>query len=119
MFRKITSIILTVSFIAMASSGLIMLVGKGSALPFQMHPVHNIFAIVMLIAGIIHLILNIKPIINYLKLKSALITGTVLTVITVLLFIAGLSREMDPRMLQRFSEMGPPGHENSERMPPR
>ena len=57
--RKIISVLLTVSFFAMASSGFLMLMNKGFAFQLKMHPVHNTFGILMVLLGGIHVILNL------------------------------------------------------------
>lgn len=105
MFRKIISIALTISFVAMGSSGILMLFNEGFAFQLKMHPVHNIFAVVMIVAGLAHLCLNYKPLMAYLKLKPVWILGLVLTILMTLLYTAGLNRPMDPEMMERFNAL--------------
>jgi predicted ferric reductase len=70
MLKKTTSVLLAVSFFILAISGVIMLFDKRLADTLRMDPFHELFAIVMVITGIIHFILNFKLLISYLKIKS-------------------------------------------------
>jgi hypothetical protein len=105
MFRKIVSIALTVSFIGVASSGLLMLFVNGFAFQIRMHPVHNVFSVIMVISGATHLYLNFKPLKAYLRAKPVLIVGIVLTILLVLAYFAGIFRQLDPNIVERLNEL--------------
>lgn len=47
MFRKIVAITLAVSFVAMATSGLMMFSINKTSFTLQMHPVHKLFGLLM------------------------------------------------------------------------
>src|SRR4030042_5668449 len=65
--KRYISIMTGVSFIALATSGMMMIFIGGFEIMIRMHLVHNLFGIVMSIAGIFHIYYNFKPIKNYLK----------------------------------------------------
>jgi hypothetical protein len=69
MFKKTTSILLAVSFFILVISGVIMLFDKRLAFKFRMEPFHELFAIIVVVTGIIHFIINFKTFISYLKIK--------------------------------------------------
>ena len=58
MFRKIVATTLFVSFLAMATSGLMMFFIEKPSFTIQMHPVHKLFGMLMVLAIIAHLSLN-------------------------------------------------------------
>ena len=59
-FRKAVSITLLVSLMALASSGIMMIVLNSLEFQLQMHPVHKIFGVLLTIAGALHLYLNLR-----------------------------------------------------------
>ncbi|MHC9539127.1 MAG: DUF4405 domain-containing protein [Vulcanimicrobiota bacterium] len=71
--RKTVSLILTASFAITAVSGIILMFAH----MHSMKPIHEIMALIMTVAGILHAILNAKCIGNYIKEKP-LIAGIVL-----------------------------------------
>jgi len=105
MFRKMVSITLTVSFVAVASSGLLMLVNGGFAFQLRIHPVHNTFGALMIISGLAHLGLNFKPLKTYVRLRPIWILALVLTALLTLAYAAGLGRELDPELMEKLSEL--------------
>ena len=52
MLRKITAITLAVSFVAMSTSGLMMFVIEKPSFTIQMHPVHKLFGLILILAVI-------------------------------------------------------------------
>jgi len=86
MFRKTVSIALFVSFIAMATSGLLMFFIEKPSFTIQMHPVHKIFGLLMVFAVISHLTLNYRALLKHLKTRSVSIFGALLIVILILLY---------------------------------
>ncbi|HAN60078.1 MAG TPA: hypothetical protein DCQ11_04415 [Gammaproteobacteria bacterium] len=55
MFRKLVAVTLFVSFIAMATSGLMMFFIEKPSFTIQMHPVHKLFGLLLVFAVIGHL----------------------------------------------------------------
>lgn len=94
MLRKIAAISLAVSFLAMATSGLMMFFIERPSFTIQMHPVHKIFGLLMIIAAITHISLNYRSLLNHLKAKSTAIYGGVLVVILVLLYGVAINNKV-------------------------
>jgi len=94
MFRKLVTVSLFVSFVAMATSGMMMFVVEKPSFTIQMHPVHKLFGLIMILAVICHLILNYRSLLSYLKTKSVSIFGGVLVMILVLLYGVALSNKV-------------------------
>ena len=103
--RKIISVLLGVSFFAMASSGFLMLMNKGFAFQLKMHPVHNTFGILMVLLGGIHVILNLDLIKTYLRKNSILALGIGALCLLVSLYVAGFNRELNPAVIQKLNEI--------------
>jgi hypothetical protein len=79
MRRRITAITLLVSFVAMATSGLLMIVVDKPSFTIQMHPVHKLFGLLLIGAALSHIQLNARAIGAHLKEHSAAIAAAVLT----------------------------------------
>ena len=105
MGRKIISVLLGVSFFAMASSGFLMLMNKGFAFQLKMHPVHNTFGILMVLLGGIHLLLNLNLMKSYLQKNPILALGIGTLCMLVFLYVAGFNRELDPVVMQKLNEI--------------
>ena len=103
--RKIISVLLGVSFFAMASSGFLMLMNKGFAFQLKMHPVHNTFGILMVLLGGIHVILNLDLTKTYLRKNSILALGIGALCLLVFLYVAGFNRELNPAIIQKLNEI--------------
>jgi hypothetical protein len=103
--RKIISVLLAVSFLAMASSGLLMLMNKGFAFQLKMHPVHNTFGILIVLLGGIHVLLNLNLMKSYLQKNPILALGIGTLCMLVFLYVAGFNRELDPVVMQKLNEI--------------
>lgn len=104
MLRKITSIVLTISFIGVASSGILMMLNKGFLFQFKMHPVHNIFGPLMVIAALMHFILNFKAFRSYFHHIPLILLTLVLTVMMNFLYFAGFNRTFDQSFVNTITE---------------
>lgn len=71
MRRRIVALTLLVSFIAMATSGLLMLVVDQPSFSLRMHPVHKLFGILMVVAASVHLVLNRAALLTHLRQRVA------------------------------------------------
>ena len=109
--RRASSITLGVSFLALAVSGGVMLVGHGLALRLRMHPVHNVFGLAMIAAGLVHLAFNLKALGTYFRARWAVALGCVLLAVLALLFAAGLLGPMDTATIRQAEAIlaGPHG----------
>ena len=94
MFRKIISVALFVSFLAMSTSGLMMFFIEKPSFTIQMHPVHKLFGLIMILSVIGHLSFNLKSIVNYVKNRSVAIFGGVMVCMLVLLYGVALNNEV-------------------------
>jgi hypothetical protein len=94
MFRKIIATTLFVSFLAMASSGMMMFFVEKPSFTIQMHPVHKLFGLLMVLAIIGHLSLNYRALLKHLKTKSVSIYGAVLIVILMALYGVSINNEV-------------------------
>lgn len=80
MRRRITAIVLLVSFAAMATSGLLMFAVDRPSFTIRMHPVHKLFGLLLIGAALSHIQLNARAIGAHLKERSAAIVAAVLMV---------------------------------------
>ncbi len=102
MFRKIVSTTLLVSFLALASSGIMMLIMGSYEFQLRMHPVHKLFGIAMVLSGCLHAMLNFKAIKKYLTAPKVLIFGIVLLVFMALLYVAGFNKPIDASVIKEI-----------------
>ena len=84
MVRKMTAITLLVSFIAMSSSGLMMFVIEKPSFTIQMHPVHKLFGLILILAVIFYLFFNYKSLAGYLKKKLNILYGSFLVMLLII-----------------------------------
>jgi len=103
-FRKITAVALFVSFIAMSSSGLMMFVIEKPSFTIQMHPVHKIFGLLMIVAVIAHLSFNYRSLFSYLKQQRVAVAGGVLVAALVALYAVAINNEVPPELAQQMDE---------------
>jgi hypothetical protein len=94
MFRKIVALALFVSFIAMSTSGLMMFFIEQPSFTIQMHPVHKVFGLIMILSVIGHLSFNLSSIVKYVKNRSVAIFGGVLVCLLVTLYGVALNNEV-------------------------
>jgi Domain of unknown function (DUF4405) len=94
MFRKIVAVSLFVSFIAMATSGLMMFVIEKPSFTIQMHPVHKLFGLIMIASVIGHLSFNMRSLVTYLKTKAVAVFGGVMVCLLVLLYGVAINNKV-------------------------
>ena len=83
MFRRIVAMTLLVSFVAMMTSGMMMFFIERPSFTIQMHPVHKLFGLLMVISGLSHFVLNWRSIKAHLKFRSGRIAIVVLSALLV------------------------------------
>jgi hypothetical protein len=103
--RRISSITLAVAFVAMATSGLFMLTIDRYGSQLRMHPVHNVFGIIMVVAGLLHAVFNWKTLAAHLRLRWPMIVCVVLAGVMVLLFIEGITRHVDVEATRKIDDI--------------
>ncbi len=112
MIRRIAAISLAVSFVAMSTSGLMMFFIEKPSFTIQMHPVHKLFGLLMIVAAIAHISLNYRALLKHVRTKSSAIYGGALVAALVLLYgVAannhvpeGLAATMDAAAAQAESQ---------------
>jgi hypothetical protein len=103
--RRFSSVALALAFVAMATSGLFMLVVDRFGSQVRMHSVHNVFGIVMVVAGLLHAVFNWKALVAHLRHRRSMILGVLLAGAMVLLFIAGLTRPVDGEASRKIDDI--------------
>jgi Domain of unknown function (DUF4405) len=102
MFRKIVAVTLFVSFVAMATSGAMMFVIERPSFTIQMHPVHKLFGLLMVLAAIGHVVLNFRGLKNHLQTRSVALWGSALVVALVLLYGVAMNNAVDPELARQM-----------------
>ena len=105
MFRKITAVLMAVSFVAMATSGTMMFFVNETSFTLQMHPVHKLFGLIMVIAAIWHISLNAKVLTNHLKTKSVALIGSAAVALLVMLYGVSLNHPVPESIAVELNAM--------------
>jgi len=100
--RKIAAVTLAVSFVAMATSGIMMYIVEKPSFTLQMHPVHKVFGILMIAAAVTHLSLNFRGLANHLKTRSIAVYGSVLVAALVILYGVAINKTIPPELAQQM-----------------
>jgi hypothetical protein len=90
------------SFIAMSTSGAMMFVIERPSFTIQMHPVHKVFGLLMVIAAIAHITLNFRSIKAHLKLRSGVVAASILSALLVLLYGAAMNNAVPPELARQM-----------------
>ena len=102
MLRKLAAVTLAISFIAMSTSGLMMFFIEKPSFTIQMHPVHKLFGLIMIVAVIAHVALNYRALFTHMKTKSVAIYGSFLVVLLVLLYGVALNNEVPDDLAEQM-----------------
>lgn len=102
MLRKFAAVTLAVSFVAMATSGLMMYVVEKPSFTIQMHPVHKTFGLLMVAAAIAHLSLNFRSLLAHLRTRSAALYGSVLVALLVAAYGVAIQKSVPPELAQQM-----------------
>ena len=105
MFRKLVSLTLLVSLVALSSSGILMIVLGSLEFQLQMHPVHKIFGILLTVSGGFHLYYNFGAIKKYLGNKKLALVTLFLTVIMVGLYAVGTAKPLDKKKIAQIEQI--------------
>lgn len=105
MLRQFASITLVVSFIALGISGLLMIILNSFTFQMQMHPVHKVFGIIMVLAGCLHVYMNFPAMKNYLKNKRTLVLGVAMSCLLTFLFVVGINKPMDQSTIEKVEQL--------------
>lgn len=113
MFRKIVAIALAVSFVAMATSGMMMFFINQTSFTLQMHPVHKLFGLLLVVAAVSHITLNFKSLLNHVKTRSVAITGGVLTIVLMLLYGVAINNAIPPEAAAQLDALAKQAEEQA------
>ncbi len=116
MFRKIVSVTLFVSFIAMSTSGLLMFFIEKPSFTIQMHPVHKLFGLIMIFAVIGHLSFNLKALGGYLKTKRVAMVGGFFVSLLVLVYGVAINNKVPVEIAEPMDALAAQAesHESSD-----
>lgn len=98
MLRKIAAVSLAVSFVAMATSGMLMFFIEKPSFTIQMHPVHKLFGLVMVAAVLVHVSLNLRGLLNHLKSRAVVLYACALVAALVLLYGVAVNNKLPAEM---------------------
>jgi uncharacterized membrane protein len=104
MFRRIVAMAMLVSILAMSTSGAMMFFVEKPSFSIQMHPVHKLFGVLMVLSAIAHIVLNFRSIKAHLKFRSAVLAVSTLTVLLVLLYGAAIKNAVPPELAGQMDE---------------
>jgi cytochrome b561 len=105
MFRKLVAIVLFVSFIAMSTSGLLMFVVDKTSFTLQMHPVHKLFGLLLVLAALCHITLNIRSLRIHLKARAVALSGGMLVAALVALYALALGNRVPVDTATKLDEL--------------
>jgi drug/metabolite transporter (DMT)-like permease len=100
MLRKLTSITLLISVIAVGISGVMMLLLGSFTFQLQMHPVHKVFGILMCVSAIFHMYFNFSAIKSYFKINKVAISAAVLSSALILLTFVGMNKPLNQTIIE-------------------
>ncbi len=103
--RRVSSITLALAFVAMTTSGLLMLLVDRFGFQVRMHPVHNVFGIIMIVAGVLHAAVNWKPLVAHLRPRWAMMLGVLLLGVMAALLLDGLTRPLDAEAIRKIEDI--------------
>ncbi len=105
MFRKIVSIGMLFSILAVGASGVMMFIIGRPSFTQQMHPSHKLFGLLMVLLSIFHIYFNRKPMFSYLKGKAGVVVASILFVALVVLYGVGLNKDIPPELDRTYIEI--------------
>jgi len=105
MFRKMISLTLLVSLVALSTSGISMIVLGSLEFQLQMHPVHKIFGVLLTLSGAFHVYYNFAAIKKYLGKKKMMLFALVMTFIMVTLYAVGMSKPIDSKKIEQIEKI--------------
>ena len=94
MIRKLVSIGMLFSLLAVGTSGVMMFIIEKPSFTQQMHPPHKLFGLLMVLLSTVHIYYNRKPLFSYLKEKTGIVVASVLFVVLVVLYGVGLNKSI-------------------------
>lgn len=105
MIRRLTTPVLLVAFIGMASSGLMMLIVDLPSFTLRLHPVHKVFSIVLVLAVGLHLFTQAATLRRRLKDPAARCTAGLVMLLLVVCYALAWMNPVVPQQAQQLDEM--------------
>ena len=105
MLRKCVAASLFISFIAMATSGLMMFVIEKPSFTIQMHPVHKLFGLIMIASVIGHLCFNYRSLLAYVRTRAVAIFSAVMVCLLVLLYGAAVNNRVPQHIAEPMDKL--------------
>ncbi len=102
MVRKLAAIALAISFLALSTSGMMMFVIEKPSFTLQMHPVHKLFGLVMVISALIHISYNYRMLINHLRTRGSALFGGLLVVALTIMYGVALNNEVPAELAEQM-----------------
>lgn len=96
MFRKLVLVTLFISFVAMSTSGLMMFFIEKPSFSIQLHPVHKLFGLIMIVSVLGHLSFNLRSIVAYIKNRPVAVFSGSMVCLLALLYGIALMNEVPP-----------------------
>lgn len=104
MTRRLVATLLLISFIAVASSGLMMFVIEKPSFTIRMHPVHKAFGVLLVVAVAAHLTLNWRLLFRHLATRSAMWVGGLLVCMLVGAYVVAARNEVPADLARQMDE---------------
>lgn len=104
MLRRLVAMAMLVSFMAMATSGAMMFVIERPSFTIQMHPVHKLFGLLMVIAAVAHIILNLNSLKTHLRTRAAQLALAILSALLVLLYGVAVNNRLPADLATQMDE---------------
>lgn len=104
MLRMLTAVTLLISFLAMASSGLLMYVIEEPSFAIRMNPVHKGFSLVMIGAATTHIVLHRHTVLAHLRRRAGALAAGILAIGLMGTYAASVMRQMPSELAHQMDK---------------
>lgn len=105
LWRRLTAICLLVSFVALATSGMMMFVIEKPSFTIALHPVHKSFGLLMVLSASSHLWLNRRALFNHLRQRSGMLWLSVLTALLTMAYGVAFQADRTTPLAQQLDTL--------------
>jgi len=105
MMRRLTTSVLLVAFVGMASSGLMMMVVDQPSFTLRLHPVHKVFGIVLVAAVGMHLFTQLPHLMRHLKAPAPRCVAGLVLLLLVTCYALAWMNPVAPEQAQQLDDM--------------
>ncbi|MFY7865717.1 DUF4405 domain-containing protein [Roseateles sp.] len=106
MWRRLTAMGLLISFVAMATSGMMMFVVEKPSFTIAMHPVHKLFGLLMVVCACSHIWLNRRAIGQHIRQRSGAMVVVMLTVLLTVLYGVVINTDRNGDTARELDRLG-------------